>query len=82
MVSDGLSENFTQSVFQHAEKQPCVHFADADIVGKGIKVWHAVGGVLDGRFNPNRLDVAPVQADKDFCVKVHAVAYGFFVDDG
>jgi len=82
MVSDGLSENFTQSVFQHTEKQPCVHFADADIVGKGIEMGHAVGGVLDGRFNPNRFDVAPVEADKDFRIEVHTVAYGFFADDG
>ena len=82
MVSDGLSENFTQSVFQHTEKTAVCHFADADIVGKGIKVRHAVGGILDGRFNPNRFDVAPVEADKDFRIEVHAVAYGFFADDG
>ena len=69
-------------MFQHTEKQPCVHFADADIVGKGIEMGHAVGGVLDGRFNPNRFDIAPVEADKDFRIEVHAVAYGFFADDG
>lgn len=68
-------------MFQHTEKQPCVHFADAHVVGEGVEVGHAVGGVLHGRFNPNRLDAAPVQADEDFRVEIHAVAHGFFADD-
>lgn len=66
---------------QHPQKQPRVHFADAHVVSEGVEVGHAVGGVLHGRFNPNRLDAAPVQADEDFRVEIHAVAYGFFADD-
>ena len=66
---------------QHPQKQPRVHFADAHVVGEGVEVGHAVGGVLHGRFNPNRLDAAPVQADEDFRVEIHAVAHGFFADD-
>lgn len=82
MVSDGFPEGFTQSVLQHTEKQPCVHFADANIAGKGIEVRHAIGGVLDGCFNPSRSDVAPVEVNKDFRIEIRAVAYGFLTDDG